>query len=128
MNRINALEGQKGQRVRSGSNIPNIFICTQFILAIIFFFFHFAGAASLVKIHSLNVNGLEKKIIKTIDFFRVNKIDILCLQEIHKISNLTNISQIFDQYGLKIEINKTYNTFERGNYNGTAFVYKKRFF
>ena len=41
------------------------------------------GNSSLVNIHTLNINGLDKKMGKLTDFIKQSKIDILLLQETH---------------------------------------------
>ena len=41
-------------------------------------------------IHTLNVNGLNKKINKVVDFLIRNKIDILLVQETHVIAEKKN--------------------------------------
>ena len=75
--------------------------------------------SSLVKIHTLNINGLEKKLKKLTDFICQNKIDILLLQETHNIDKKT-VEKHFQKYGQRAYLNKEKN--QHNNYNGTAFI------
>ena len=76
-----------------------------------------------ILIHSLNINGIKKKIKKVKDFIEINNIDILLLQEVH-VCDVNLVQEFFKDHNLHIEINKTIN--QHNNYNGTAIVINKK--
>ena len=73
-------------------------------------------------IHSLNINGLSQKVKKVKDFIKMNKIDILLLQETH-VCDLLLLTEFFKEHDLEIVINKVYH--QHNNFNGTAFIFSK---
>ena len=81
------------------------------------------GLGYNLKIHSLNINGLKSKQIKTIDFINMHKIDILLIQETHSL-DLREVTHFFYEKGFIIHANKVENQYN--NYDGTAVVYSKR--
>ena len=65
-------------------------------------FSNFSGTnknSSTLQINSLNVNGLEKKVGKVVDFMNKNDVDILLLQETH-LFNVDRTTRFFNQAGL----------------------------
>lgn len=78
------------------------------------------GNSSLVNIHTLNINGLDKKMGKLTDFIKQNKIDILLLQETH-IFDKVALERHLSNHGQRAHLNKEKNL--HNNYDGTAFVY-----
>ena len=78
------------------------------------------GNSSLVNIHTLNINGLDKKMGKLTDFIKQSKIDILLLQETH-IFDKVALERHLSNHGQRAHLNKEKNL--HNNYDGTAFVY-----
>ena len=75
-----------------------------------------------ILVHSLNVNGLTRKLNKVKDFIKLHKIDILLLQEVHKCDEQL-VERFFEEHNLLIKINKIIN--QHNNFNGTAIVFNK---
>ena len=78
-----------------------------------------------MKIATQNINGLECKKNKLIEIFKQNDLDILCLQEIHKINSETiNFIEKQTKSFSFIQTNSTKNTMR--NFCGVAIFVGKR--
>lgn len=71
-----------------------------------------------LKIGSININGLNKKKNKIIDYMKRNNLDILCIQETHKLND--DVLTAFQNENISFFPNAS--AMERNDYSGTAFL------
>ena len=79
-----------------------------------------------LKVNSVNINGLQDKLLKVRDFFEMNKLDILLIQETHNFQQ-SDAQALFEDHNLLLYINKEMtHPFPHGHlYNGTAVLFNK---